>query len=135
MPMRDTSTSCGLRPRLRRDLNHAQSEDTIVFSFLNATIGCQLTRLRCLGAPFGSLSAGSDHQDAPSSCQRLTRGCPDAAEAVWRRPRAAWMTKKLQKSLQKRSSERLRERSEPQGSPGEPQTTNNLKNTVVFSSF
>ena len=55
-----------------------------------------------------------------SSCQRLTRGCPDAAEAVWRRPRAARTTEKLLKSLQKRCSERLRERSEPQDAPGEP---------------
>ena len=71
------------------------------------------------GSPDASLSAGIDNQDAPSSCQRLTRGCPDAAEAVWRRPRAARTTKKLLKSLQKRSSERLSERSEPQDAPGE----------------
>ena len=112
------SISCGLRPRLRRDLDHAQCEDTIVFSFLNATIGCLLARLRSLGAPFGSLSAGSDHQDAPSSCLRLTRGCLDAPEAVWRRQLAAKTLKKLPKSLQKR--ERLGERSEPQDAPGEP---------------
>ena len=87
------------------------------------------------GAPLTSLSAGIDNQDAPSSCQRLTRGCLDAAEAVWRRPRAARTTKKLLKSLQKRCRERLRERSEPQDAPGEPQTTKNLKNTMVFHHF
>ena len=72
------------------------------------------------GAPLGSQSAAIDHEDALSSCQRLTRGCPDAAEAVWRRPRAARTVEKLLKSLQKRCSKRLKERSEPQDAPGEP---------------
>ena len=53
------------------------------------------------GTPLNPLSAGIDHQDAPSSCQRLTRGCLNAAEAVWRRQLAAQTLQKLLKSLQK----------------------------------
>ena len=41
--------------RLRHDLDHAQCENTLVFSFLNATIGFLLARLRCLRAPFEGL--------------------------------------------------------------------------------
>ena len=42
-----------------------------------------------------------------------------------------WL-KKLLKSLQKQSRERLGRRSEPQDAPGEPWTTKNLKNIVVL---
>ena len=115
------SNLSGLRPRLRRDLDHAQcEEDTIVFSFLNATIGSLLARLRCLGAPFGFLNAGIDRPDVPSSCLRLTRGLLAAPKAAWRRQLAAQTLKKLLKSLQKHSRERLGQRSEAQDAPGEP---------------
>ena len=97
------SISCGLLPRLRRQLDHAQCEDTIVFSFLNATIDCLLARLYSLGAPFCSLSAGVDHQGAPSSCLRLTRGCQDTPDALWRRQLAAQTFKTRLKPLQKHS--------------------------------
>ena len=86
------NTSCGLRPRLRRDLDHAEREEDNFVWLSEAQRGCPDVA-HCLeattGSPDASLSAGIDDQDAPSSCQRLTKGCPDAAEADWRRPRAA----------------------------------------------
>ena len=88
--------------------------------FLSATIRCLLSRLHCLGAPFGSLSNGIDYQDVPSSCLRLTRGLLGAPKAAWRRQLAAQTLKKLIKSLQKRARERLGQRSEAQDAPEEP---------------
>ena len=87
--------------------------------FLSATIGCLLTRLRCLGVPFAILRAGIDRPDDPSSCLRLTIGCLDAPEAVWRRQLAAQTLKKLLQSLQKHYRERLGQHSEAQDAPGE----------------
>ena len=72
------------------------------------------------GTPLGSLSAGIDHQDAPSSCLRLTTSLLDAPEAAWRRQLASQTFKKLLKSLRERPRERLGERSEPQDAPREP---------------
>ena len=133
------NTSCGLRPRLRRDLDHAERQEESCFhltaGFLNAPISCLLARWRCLVSPFGCLSAGIDHQDAPSSCLKLTRGCLDAQEAVWRRQKAAQTIKKLKKLLQKRSRERASKRSEPQDAPGEDSTLKNPKNTMIFHHF
>ena len=49
--------------------------------FLSASIGCLLARLLCLVAQFDPLSTAIDRRDAPSSCQGLTKGCLDVAEA------------------------------------------------------
>ena len=100
--------------------------------FLSATIGCLLDKLRCLGAPFGSLSVGSDHQDASSSCQRLTRGCLDAQEALWRWKLAAQTMKKLLKSLQKHSRERQEERSQAEDAPKKSPEQRNTTKTLWF---
>ena len=83
-------------------------------------MGSLLAKLRCLGTPFGFLSAGIDLREPPSSCLRLTRGFLRAAEAAWRRQLAAQTLKKLLKSLQKHSRERLGQRSEAQDDAGEP---------------
>ena len=95
------NTSCGLRPRLRRDLDHAErQEKSAVFTLLlafNAPISCLLAIWRCLGPPFGFLSAGIDVRGVPSSCLRLARGCLDAPKAAWRRQLAAQTLKKLLK--------------------------------------
>ena len=99
--------------------------------FLSATMGSLLSRLRCLGTPFGSLSAWIDGPDVPSSSLMHTRRCLDAPGAVWRRQFSAQTFKKLLKSLQKRFRERLGERTEPQDAPGEAYTTKNIKNTMV----
>ena len=102
-------------------LNAKKSEEnTIVFSFLNATVGSLLARLRCLGVPFGFLSAVIDLREPPSSCLRLTRGFLGAPEVAWRRQLAAQTLKNLLESLQKHSRERLGKCSEPQDAPGEP---------------
>ena len=88
------NTSCGLRPRLRRDLDHTErQEESAVFTSLlalsNTPISCLLARWRCLVSPFSSLGAGIDYQDTPSSCLSITRGCLDASKAAWRRQVAA----------------------------------------------
>ena len=134
------NTSCGLRPRLRRDLDHAERPSReccfhLTAGFLNAPISCLLNRWRCLEPPFGFLSTGIDRPDVLSSCLRLTRGLLGAPKAAWRRQLAAQTLKKLLKSLQKHSRERLGQRSEAQDAPGEPQTTKNIKNTMAFHHF
>ena len=65
-------------------------------------------------------------------CSGASRRVMDAPQDAWRRQLVAWKLKKLVKSLQKRSRQRLGEPSEPQDAPGEPQTTKNIKNTLVF---
>ena len=119
------SIPCGLRPRLRRDLDHAERDDDrrclrLIAGFLNAPIGSLLARLRRLGAPFGLLSAEIDRPDVPSSFLRLTRSLLAAPKAACRLQLVAQTLKKLLKSLQKHSRERLGQRSEAQDAPGEP---------------
>ena len=114
------NTSCGLRPRLRRDLDHAErQEESAVFTLLLAFSMLQLAVCSLDGAVWSVhlalwaleliiktlQTAIRGSQEAAWTLQRLTTGSPDDQKA----PKIASETFR----------ERLGERSEPQEAPGE----------------
>ena len=131
------SIPCGLRPRLRRDLDHAKcEEDSIVFNWLQLSQQLPEAHKELPGRSKGCLDAKNAArclQEAARTLQRMPgrnnwrrRRCPDAHKRLPGRSRGCLQAtlggldiQKAFKIATETLRERLGDRLEPQGAPGE----------------